>query len=197
MSLWWKDFFAVPRRRTDDGPVTAFERPDMRRGRTGEPGAARSIAEGHRRAAARLRTWLRGSLPLIAGAAVLSAGAWTAGYRSAPVRTEAQKGTVEEKGSISAWLNDAVNRIGPFRGGGALSSRQGTQVVKYQEYIGNERSHMIYNGICLYCPTYLVITGDKGTDAIRCPECGCIMAAIEAIQKRNAFLRSGGTMELR
>jgi DNA-directed RNA polymerase subunit RPC12/RpoP len=36
-------------------------------------------------------------------------------------------------------------------------------------------------GLCLYCRALLAITGDKGSDSIRCPNCGGTITAIKAI----------------
>jgi DNA-directed RNA polymerase subunit RPC12/RpoP len=55
----------------------------------------------------------------------------------------------------------------------------GTQATLY-------RSDDIYQpemtmGMCLYCHAGLAISGDKGSDSIRCPNCGGTMTALKAI----------------
>jgi hypothetical protein len=82
-------------------------------------------------------------------------------------------------------VNALLNRIAPsFDGSPASPQRTGTQAKV--TYLGGG-----CNGRCVHCPTWLAITGDKGSDIIRCDNCGGTMPAIIAIQKYYYCLKYG------
>jgi hypothetical protein len=97
---------------------------------------------------------------LVVGFVVFIAVTWIAGYVAAPVTTLVHQ-TAQ-----------------PFAVVPAPSGRNGTQVERAFFYTASR-----CNGICIHCSDALAITGDKGRDVIRCPNCGGTMYALVAIQK--------------
>jgi LSD1 subclass zinc finger protein len=107
-----------------------------------------------------------GALPFIAIA--LLAGAFMAGQHSAkrgtPPPGKAAEGPVKP-GFLGSLFQSA---------GG-----NGTQVKLFT--VGDPDNANATSGLCGYCETMLMISGNKGSDKIRCPNCGGTMTALKAI----------------
>jgi LSD1 subclass zinc finger protein len=107
-----------------------------------------------------------GALPFIA--IVLLAGAFMVGQHSAkrgtPPPGKAAEGPVKP-GFLGSLFPSA--------------SGNGTRVKRFSA--SDPYDPDATSGQCGYCETMLMISGNKGSDKIRCPNCGGTMTALKAI----------------
>jgi DNA-directed RNA polymerase subunit RPC12/RpoP len=115
-----------------------------------------------------------GALPFI-GIALL-AGVFMAGRYSAP-----STGKPVEKTAVKPASSGLLGSLFQSVGG------NGTQVKLYKA--GDAYDPAMTLGNCLYCHSTLAITGDKGSDRIKCPNCGGTMTALKAILYFNSQVR--------
>jgi hypothetical protein len=109
-----------------------------------------------------------GALPFIAVA--LLAGTFMAGKYSANEKSEAvPAGKPAGQPVPTGFIGSLFQAV----------AGNGTQATLYKDSESYQPEMTV--GMCLYCRTILAITGDKGSDSIRCPNCGGTMPAIKAI----------------